>query len=253
MKSLFLPLLIDSTGIPNASQRTNLQANENSSIESQGINEVLLRVICEKLKQKLHSYIVESSQNEKFRYRFLNIYSNLLLSAKASENHKNWVDACLIEPIISILKLNIPTLNGYSDNVDNVKLKATLLPLQPNDFGCPEIEWFAWLNEKTDKALIDEASNKEKLNLEKWDIVDLLKYTIDKGNIEIVNEWVQQANEKHFADTNNKDYTYLSLIQELDKNIKERDLPIISQIKLFKFTDGNYYFLMKFLPIRMLY
>lgn len=236
-----LSFIIHSTGFYNASQRTNLQANENSSIESQGINEVLLRVICEKLKQKLHSYIIESSQNEKFRYRFLNIYSNLLLSAKASENHKNWVDACLIEPIISILKLNIPTLNGYSDNVDNVKLKATLLPLQPSDFGCPEIEWFAWLNEKTDKALIDEASNKEKLNLEKWDIVDLLKYTIDKGNIEIVNEWVQQANEKHFADTNNKDYTYLSLIQELDKNIKERDLPIISQIKLFKFTDGNYY------------
>jgi len=247
---LFFPLseevhnisfIIHSTGFYNASQRTNLQANENSSIENQGINEVLLRVICEKLKQKLHSYLIESFQNEKFRYRFLNIYSNLLLSAKASENHKNWVDACLIEPIFNVLKLNIPTLNGYSDNLVTVKIKATFLPILPSDFGCPEIEWFAWHNEKMDKELIDEASNKEKLNLEKWDIADLLKYAINKGNIEIVNEWIKQANEKHFADTNQKDYTYLSLIQELDKNVKERDLPTISQIKLFKFTDSNYY------------
>jgi hypothetical protein len=247
---LFFPLseevhnisfIIHSTGFYNASQRTNLQANENSGIESQGINEVLLKVICEKLKQKLQSYLIESSQNEKFRFRFLNIYSNLLLSAKASENHKNWVDSCLIEPIYNILKLNIPTLNGYSDNVGTVKLKATLLPIQPKDFGCSEIEWFAWHNLKTDKELIDEASNKEKLNLEKWDIIDMLKYAIDKGNIEIVDQWVKQANEKHFADTNIKDYTYLSFIQEIDKYINERDFSFISQVKLFRFSDGNFY------------
>ncbi|MEZ4782373.1 MAG: hypothetical protein R2816_12750 [Flavobacteriaceae bacterium] len=247
---LFFPLseevhnisfIIHSTGFYNASQRTNLQANENSSIESQGINEVLLRVICERLNQKLQLYRIESSQNEKFRFRFLNIYSNLLLSAKATENHKNWVDSCLIEPIYNILKLNIPTLNGYSNNVETVKLKDTLLPIQPKDFGCSNIEWFAWHNLKTDKELIDEASNKEKLNLEKWDIIDMLKYAINKGNIETVNDWVKQANEKRFADANIKDYTYFTFIQEIDKNINESDFSFISQVKLFRFSDGNYY------------
>ena len=60
-------------------------------------------------------------------------------------------------------------------------------------------------------------------------------------NIEIINEWVQQANEKHFADTNIKDYTYLSFIQEIDKYINERDFSFISQVKLFRFSDGNFY------------
>jgi len=236
-----LSFIIHSTGFYNASQRTNLQGNENSNTKSQGINESLLRVIAEKIKQKLLVYLKDTAKNEKFRNRFLNIYSNLLLSDKATENHKNWVDTCFIEPIFDILKLQVPTQNGYFDNPENVKIKSTFLPIHPYDFGCPEIEWFAWQNEIFDKALIDEAQNSEKLKLEKWDIVNLLKYAINKGQLKLVNEWVKQANERHFADAKNKDYTYLSFIQEIDKNLLEKDLAVISQIKLLKFSDGNYY------------
>jgi hypothetical protein len=206
--------------------RRKLQANSQ-------INENLLPTIANEITQYIEK------QKDKNRELFLSLYGNLLLSNEPKS--KPHINNYFFKFLKDYLHQNIPTQNGYSDKPENVKIKATFLPIQPSDFGCPEIEWFAWQNEKTDKALIDEARNSEKLHLEKWDIIDLLKYAISKGKIEIINEWVKQANEKHFADANNKDYTYLSFVQEIDKNILERDLPIISQIKLFKFSDGNYY------------
>lgn len=171
---------------------------------------------------------------------FNELYAIFLL-AEEPKNKPQILEGIYL-PIKKYLLENIPTLNRtYSNNTQNVKIKDTRINVSPSNFGCPEIEWFAWQNDKTDKVLIDEALNKDKLNLKKWDIIDLLKYAIEKGNIEIINEWVKQANEKHFADINNKDYTYLSLIQEIDKSISESDMPVISKIKLFKFSDGNYY------------
>lgn len=197
------------------------------------INENLLPTIANEITQYIEK------QKDKSRELFLSLYGNLLLSNEPKS--KPHINNYFFKFLKDYLHQNIPTQNGYSDKPENVKIKATFLPIQPSDFGCPEIEWFAWQNEKTDKALIDEARNSEKLHLEKWGIVDLLKYAISKGKIEIINEWAKQANEKHFADANNKDYTYLSFLQEIDKNILERDLTIISQIKLFKFSDRNYY------------
>lgn len=206
--------------------RRKLQANSQ-------INENLLPIIANEITQHIEK------QKDKNRKLFLSLYGNLLLSNEPKS--KPHINNYFFTFLKDYLHQNIPTQNGYSNTPENVKIKATSLPVQPSEFGCPDIEWFAWQNEKVDKALIDEARNSEKLHLEKWDIVDLLKYAISKGKIEIINEWVKQANEKHFADANNKDYTYLSFVKEIDKNILERDLPIISQIKLFKFSDGNYY------------
>lgn len=206
--------------------RRKLQANSQ-------INENLLPIIANEITQYIEK------QKDKNRELFLSLYGNLLLSNEPKS--KPHINNYFFKFLKDYLHQNIPTQEGYSDTPENVKIKATFLPIQPSDFGCPDIEWFAWQKEKFDKTLIDEARNPEKLHLEKWDIVDLLKYAISKGKIEIINEWVKQANEKHFADANNKDYTYLSFVQEIDKNILEIDLPIISQIKLLKFSDGNYY------------
>lgn len=206
--------------------RRKLQANSQ-------INENLLPIIANEITQYIEK------QKDKNRELFLSLYGNLLLSNEPKS--KPHINNYFFTFLKDYLHQNIPTQNGYSDTPENVKIKATYLPVQPSDFGCTDIEWFAWQNEKFDKALIDEARNSDKLHLEKWDIVDLLKYAVSKDKIEIINDWVKEANEKYFADANNKDYTYLSFVQEIDKNILERDLPIISQIKLFKFSDGNYY------------
>lgn len=233
-----LSFIIHSTGFYNASQRTNLQGNEVGSTENKGINEALLKVITERIKQKLLVYYRDTAKDEKFHYRFLNIYSNLLLSNKASENHKNWVDSCFIEPIFDILKLQVPTQNGYSNNAKNVKIKNTFLDINPSDFGCPEIEWFYWYR-KADENLIEEALNSEKLGLYKWDIIDLIKYVISQGKVENINNWLKSANEAYFTD--NKNFTYINFIKEIEREIIESDLPVISQVKLFKFSDNNYY------------
>jgi len=209
-----------------SNNRRHLQSNSQ-------INEKLLPLIANDINLYLEK------QKDKNRDLFLSLYANLLLSNEpVSKPHlKNYFFKFLKD----YLHQNIPTQSGFSSNSENVKIKTTYLPIKPSDFDCPEIEWFVWFNEKTDKALIDEARSSEKLKLQKWDIVDLLKYAISKGKIEPINNWIKTANQKHFEDLSKKDYTYLSLIQEIDKNTLEKDIPIISQIKLFRFSDGNFY------------
>jgi hypothetical protein len=209
-----------------SNNRRHLQSNSQ-------INEKLLPLIANDINLYLEK------QKDKNRDLFLSLYANLLLSNDpVSKPHlKNYFFKFLKD----YLHQNIPTQSGFSSNSENVKIKTTYLPIKPSDFDCPEIEWFVWFNEKTDKALIDEARSSEKLKLQKWDIVDLLKYAISKGKIEPINNWIKTANQKHFEDSSKKDYTYLSLIQEIDKNTLEKDIPIISQIKLFRFSDGNFY------------
>lgn len=209
-----------------SNNRRHLQSNSQ-------INEKLLPLIANDINLYLEK------QKDKNRDLFLSLYANLLLSNEpVSKPHlKNYFFKFLKD----YLHQNIPTQSGFSSNSENVKIKTTYLPIKPSDFDCPEIEWFVWFNEKTDKALIDEARSSEKLKLQKWDIVDLLKYAISIGKIEPINNWIKTANQKHFEDLSKKDYTYLSLIQEIDKNTLEKDIPIISQIKLFRFSDGNFY------------
>lgn len=168
------------------------------------------------------------------------LYATFLL-ADVPKNKPQILEGLYL-PIKKYLLENIPTLSqSYSNNSHNVKIKATNLHIQPYEFDCPEIEWFAWWKSDENKELINESKNPEKLGLKEWDIIDLLKYAISKGKIENINSWVKAANDKYFTGQGKKDYTYLSLIQEIDKKIQESDFSFISQVKLFRFSDGNYY------------
>ena len=168
------------------------------------------------------------------------LYATFLL-ADVPKNKSQILEGLYL-PIKQYLLENIPTLNqSYSNNSDNVKIKATHLPIQPYEFDCHEIEWFAWWKNDENKELINESKNPEKLGLKEWDIVDLIKYAIGKGKIEYIDSWVRTANDKYFSGQGKKDYTYLSLLQEVDKKIHESDFSFISQVKLFRFSDGNYY------------
>lgn len=209
-----------------SNNRRHLQSNSQ-------INEKLLPLIA----NDIILYI--EKQKDKNKDLFLSLYANLLLSNEpVSKPHlKNY----FFKFFKDYLHQSIPTQSGFSSNSENVKIKATYLPVNPSDFDCSEIDWFFWFNEKTDKALIDEARDTGKLKIQKWDIIDLLKYAISKGKIENINGWVKAANDKYFTGQGKKDYTYLSLLQEIDKKIQESDFSFISQVKLFRFSDGNYY------------
>jgi len=221
--------------------RRKLQANSQ-------INEKLLPIIAENITQ----YI--DNQKEIDRNLFLSLYANLLLSKEPKS--KPHINNNFFRYFQNYILENIPTFNGYATNPENVKIKDTFLEVFPSDFGCSEIEWFYWNNEKKDGILISEARNSEKLNLDKWDIIDLIKYAVQQNKIDEINAWIKRieiettqlfAEEKKLKEANNaqeitrKTKPYYTLLSEINKNVLKSNFEFIAKIKLFKFSDGNFY------------
>lgn len=215
------------------------------------INQRLLPLIAKEITQYIEK------QKDQNRELFLSLYANLLLSS--DPQNKPQINNYFFSFLKEYLHKNIPTQNGYSSNSESVKVKATYLPIQPSDFGCSEIAWFAWQNEKFDKVLIDESRRLEKLHLKTWNIIDLLHYAIGKGKIDEINAWVLKievetaqifADEKQKKEANplqelpKRNKPYISLLTEINDKVSinsESDVEVVSQIKLFKFSDGKYY------------
>jgi hypothetical protein len=221
--------------------RRKLQANSQ-------INERLLPIIAESITQ-----YIESQKNQD-RHLFLALYANLLLSKEPKS--KPHINNSFFKYFQKYILENIPTFKSYSNNTENVKIKNTFLEISPSDFGCPEIEWFFWNNEKNDSVLISEARNSDKLNLEKWDIIDLIKYAVNQNKLDNINDWIKKieietlqifAEERKLKEVNNlqdfkkKAKPYYTLLSEINKNILKSNIDFINQIKLFKFSDGNFY------------
>jgi hypothetical protein len=217
--------------------RRKLQANSQ-------INEKLLPLIAKNAIQ----YI--DNQKEHNRNLSLSLYANLLLSKEPQS--KPHINNSFYKFFKEYISDNIPTLTGYSDNAQNVKIKNTFLKINPSDIGCSEIDWFYWYNEKKDDILIKESQLSDKLGLEKWDVVDLFKYAIQHDKMNEVNDWIKQlefetsqlfAEEKRNTSQveNKKSKPYYSLLSEINRNILKSNIEFISKIKLFKFSDGNFY------------
>lgn len=212
------------------------------------INEKLLPIIAKNITQ----YIDNLKEND--RNLFLSLYANLLLSKEPKS--KPHINNSFFKYFQNYILENIPTLISYTTSPENVKIKNSFLEISPSDFGCSEIEWFYWNNEKFDSVLISEARNSEKLNLEKWDIIDLIKYACQQNKVDKINDWVKKiefetsqlfAEEKKLKETNKtqevirKAKPYYSLLSEINKNILKSNVEFIAQIKFFKFSDGNFY------------
>lgn len=221
--------------------RRKLQANSQ-------INEKLLPIIANNITQYL------DRQKETNRNSFLSLYANLLLSKEPKS--KPHINNNFFKYFQNYILGNIPTFDGYANNPENVKIKDTFLEISPSDFDCSEIEWFYWDNEKNDSILISEARNSEKLNLDKWDIIDLIKYAVRQNKVDEINAWIEKiefetsricAEEKNLKKTNNlqeitrKPKPYFSLLSEINKNILKSNFEFVAKIKLFKFSDGNFY------------
>lgn len=221
--------------------RRKLQANSQ-------INEKLLPIIAENITQYIDS-LKEINRNS-----FLSLYANLLLSKEPKS--KPHINNNFFKYFQNYILENVPTFSGYANNPENVKIKDTFLEISPADFDCSEIEWFYWNNERTDRILIDEARNPEKLNLDKWDIIDLIKYAVQQNKVDKINAWIKKieietsqlfAEEKKRREANDtqdaakRAKPYYKLLSEINKNILKSNFEFIAQIKLFKFSDGNFY------------
>jgi len=195
--------------------RRKLQANSQ-------INENLLPLIAREITNHINL------QKDKDRRLFLSLYANLLLSKEPTI--KPHINHYFFQCIKNYLHQNIPTQEGCSDNPNHVKVKNTSLDINPADFGCNEIEWFYW-TQKSDDLLISEAQSTDKLDLEKWNIIKLIEYAVEQKKLEYVDNWISSSEAKN----------YFSLLKEIEKHLNKTSLPAISKVKLFKFSDENFY------------
>lgn len=201
-------------------------------LQKGNINSKLLSSVIQRLLPDFESF--KTADDNK---KFLSVFASILLS---DHGQTPWIENELFSPLCTFLKENIPTQVGFSDLPENVKIKNTAININPSDIGLPDINWFYW-NEKNNKDIIDQAAARDKLALKKWDIIDLLSFAIDRGNVEEINSWVKQANEAHMLDPEKKDWTYINFLKEIDEKLTETNFKKISQIKLIKFSDRNYY------------
>jgi len=188
--------------------RRKLQPNSN-------INERLLLHIANDIKQ----FLVNLSDTN--IDLFINIYASLLLSD--IPEGKQHLKKYFFDILITILSERIPTDNGFSDNSQNVVIKNTKLPISPRDWGI-EKDWFYWTDFKEDELIIEEAQKEEKLSIEKMSISSL----IENGDIDAINEWILNANEKDFA----------LFLNELENDIPNENF---FNLQFLKCTDNHYY------------
>ena len=160
------------------------------------------------------------------RNKFLNQYTSILLSDIPERQNNKWLKSIFYDKLLNTLQKNIPTKNGYSDNAQNVKINKLNLDLNLSDFGLSYIQWFEWNNE-ADQILIEEAKKSEKLSIEEWDIRDI----VENANLESINNWISTCDNK----------IYRAFLKELEESyLRKETKEKICQIKLFKFSNGEF-------------
>ena len=159
---------------------------------------------------------------------FLNLYSNLLVSRIPYRDNNKWLYSIFFENLLNYIQTNIPIKKGTSELKDNVKIKDISFDIHLPMLGLDKIEWFYWENKKENEYLIEEAENSEKLNIEKWDITNVFV----EADLEKLDNWIKQLSNSY----------YNQFIKELESHYySEKTIGRLTETKLFKFSDGNFY------------
>ena len=185
------------------------------------INRNLFPEISKFICQKLTYY----QQNDRSKY--LNLYASILLSDIPERQNNKWLKPIFYDYLLNYLKENIPTTANFSNEAKKVKINKLNLQLKLSDFGLDDIVWFQW-SSKDDQLLIEEALKPEKLGLKIWDIKDI----IENADLDRINTWIKNTN----------DETYNSFLREIaSPSLRNNTRVKLSKVKLFKFSDGNFY------------
>lgn len=182
-----------------------------------------------KLFPQISNFITQyaDEKKESDRDEFLNFYANILVSRIPVEDNNKWLYDIFFENLLNYIKNNIPVKGGYSNDPQNVKINKHKTQLKLVDFGLAHIQWFEWDND-SDRLLIDEAVKSEKLGIEEWDIRNI----IENADIDSINNWIANSDEQ----------TYKAFLCELEKHtLRKKTEEKVSQIKLFKFSNGKFY------------
>ena len=182
-------------------------------------NKEIFKWFVPQLEQQLEEYRL----NDLNTYR--EIYANFLLSDEPKPS-KQWLNKFLYQPILEYCQRHIPTKQGNFYTREQVRVKGTKLDITPADFGIEDIDWFYWHGRKS--QLVDAAKTESKLHLKEWRIEHLLQ----TGNPQVINQWISQADPENY----NLFLNELNRIQQWQSLID-----IFYSLKIFKFTNGNYY------------
>ena len=159
---------------------------------------------------------------EKDRNKFLQLYASILLTDKPSSQEKEWMHEVFFDKLFSSLSNDIPTISGFSNHVDKVKVKEVKMNIPLTEIGLAEYEWFYW--ESNHNEVIDASTNKVKLGIEAWNINDI----IEKADIQQLNSWLATCSDSDFD----------SIIAEIKGTTTTNAAKLLlPQIKLFKVGD----------------
>ncbi|HPD63840.1 MAG TPA: hypothetical protein PL113_00010 [Bacteroidia bacterium] len=202
-----LSFIIHSNVFELSSNRQNLTAS--------AINKSLLKLLVK--------YIIEFLETEKNNNltNYLNIFGSILLSDKPNTLSGNgWQQEYFYDILNQYAENNLPTSENNFVNSQKAAIKTTKLNVLPKTFGVGR-EWLIW---KSDKY-----SELKKIIHSKFDVPQLnLSKLIVNGNIDKINEWILNADEKDYA----------LFINELEKDIPDENF---FDLQFLKCTDGNYY------------
>lgn len=187
------------------------------------INRKLLPQIAKFINERLTRY------SEIDREKFLQLYANILLCDFAHKNSE-WISEDLYKSLFSHIKTIIPTETGYENEISLVKIKRGECIVPLDVITSNNYSWFYW-DKKLD-TILQQARNEEKLGLKTWDVLDI----IEKADIEKLDGWISTCDNE----------TYNKFLKELDfclnhKNIWSSLKEKIRNIKLLRFSDGNFY------------
>lgn len=180
------------------------------------INERLLPEIAK-------AFLIDLDQNRKSDLsNFLTVYANLLLTPEPSKQN---IKEFFFPRIKKYLLENIPTINDFSNNSLNTKIKGFKVEVNLNEIGLEKFQWFYWMS-KDDELLLKAAE--EVLSIKKWDIRDLVK----AAELSKLNGWIHRLS---FAE-------YEILFNDIGNDPISMDAAgKFAQVQLFKFSDGNHY------------
>ena len=190
-------------------------------LQQDSVNKNLLPEITGMLIDCLNNYKQEKNNS------FLTIYGNILLSDVPSKQNNDWLKPIFYDKLQEFLRTNIPIRGGYFRNdPQQVKIKDIKMEIDLSQVGLAKYDWFVW--DAKNKDFTIHAQDKEKLGLEKWDIRDI----VEEANIEELNIWISKLDE----------LAYKSFLHELNTSeLRITTEKRLAEIKLFKFSDGNFY------------
>jgi len=170
------------------------------------INEKLLKLFTDRIK-KLIDFYIEKNKHQEYK----NIFANLLLSNPPIGDNENnikgnnewiYVHENLYKPLMQYIIERVPTTINKSLPIERVRLKKTLLNINPTNFGIVDkdtnqtIEWFDFIEKNdADEKIIKQVEKTKKIKLTRWDIKNLLregkKIEIEKTIQKLCNEEYQ--------------------------------------------------------------